>query len=126
MKDFGEHYYNEKEMNTLFDNAGFTDVNVKWCSFAHIDMIDPIFSLATRVEPFVEKRVPTAGIQYFCQCEKGVKKFPDSRTVPIYFLFRRSSTRSFFRIAASDAFSTPSFISSKLRTSVSTTFLTGV
>ncbi len=70
MKDFGEHYYNEKEMNTLFDNAGFTDVNVKWCSFAHIDMIDPIFSLATRVEPFVEKRVPQLAYNIFVSAKK--------------------------------------------------------
>ena len=38
----------------------------------------------------------------------------------------RLSTRCFFCIAASDARTTPSFISSKSRTSVSATFLTGV
>ncbi len=70
MRDFGEHYYNEKEMNTLFDEAGFTDVNVKWCSFAHIDMIDPIFSLATRVEPFVERRVPQLAYNIFVSAKK--------------------------------------------------------
>jgi ubiquinone/menaquinone biosynthesis C-methylase UbiE len=58
MKDFGEYYYDEDEMNSLFGNAGFTDITVKWCSFAHIDMIDPLFNLASKIEPFVEKRVP--------------------------------------------------------------------
>jgi ubiquinone/menaquinone biosynthesis C-methylase UbiE len=70
MKDFGEHYYNEKEMYSLFDNAGFGDVDVKWCSFAHIDMIDPIFSLATRVEPFVEKSVPQLAYNIFVSAKK--------------------------------------------------------
>lgn len=58
MKDFGEHYYNEEEMDTLFSQAGFSNITVKWCSFAHIDMIDPLFNLATKIEPFVERRVP--------------------------------------------------------------------
>jgi ubiquinone/menaquinone biosynthesis C-methylase UbiE len=58
MKDFGEHYYDEDEMNSLFSQAGFSDVDVSWCSFAHIDMIDPLYNFARKVEPFVEKRVP--------------------------------------------------------------------
>ncbi|MFA6226702.1 MAG: methyltransferase domain-containing protein [Methanoregula sp.] len=58
MKDFGEHYYDEDEMNSLFSQVGFSDVDVSWCSFAHIDMIDPLFNFARKVEPFVEKRVP--------------------------------------------------------------------
>jgi ubiquinone/menaquinone biosynthesis C-methylase UbiE len=70
MKDFGEHYYDEKEMNSLFDNAGFSDVSVKWCSFAHIDMIDPIFSLASKVEPFVEKSVPQLAYNIFVSAKK--------------------------------------------------------
>jgi SAM-dependent methyltransferase len=70
MKDFGEHYYNEKEMYSLFDNAGFSEVDVKWCSFAHIDMIDPIFSLATKVEPFVEKSVPQLAFNIFVSAKK--------------------------------------------------------
>lgn len=70
MKDFGEHYYDEKEMNTLFDNAGFCNVDVKWCSFAHIDMIDPIFSLASKVEPFVEKSVPQLAYNIFVSAKK--------------------------------------------------------
>ncbi len=70
MKDFGEHYYNEKEMCSLFDNSGFCDVDVKWCSFAHIDMIDPIFSIASRVEPFVEKSMPQLAYNIFVSAKK--------------------------------------------------------
>jgi ubiquinone/menaquinone biosynthesis C-methylase UbiE len=70
MKDFGEHYYDEKEMNALFDNAGFCNVDIKWCSFAHIDMIDPIFSLASKVEPFVEKSVPQLAYNIFVSAKK--------------------------------------------------------
>jgi len=58
MKNFGERYYDREEMHQLFTQAGFSDVRVKWCSFAHIDMIDPLFHLAQKIEPFVEKRVP--------------------------------------------------------------------
>ncbi len=58
MKNFGERYYNRKEMHELFSQAGFSEVQVKWCSFAHIDMLDPIFYLARKIEPFVEKCVP--------------------------------------------------------------------
>jgi ubiquinone/menaquinone biosynthesis C-methylase UbiE len=58
MKDFGEHYYDEEEMRQLFCNAGFCDVKISWCSFAHIDMVDPLFHLARRVEPFIERRIP--------------------------------------------------------------------
>ena len=58
MKNFGEHYYDERDMRDLFSGAGFEEIEVQWCSFAHINMIDPVFSLARRIEPFVEKRVP--------------------------------------------------------------------
>ena len=58
MKDFGEHYYDEQEMYDLFSRAGFCDVRISRCSFAHIDMIDPLFNLAQRVEPFIERRLP--------------------------------------------------------------------
>ncbi|HVP97378.1 class I SAM-dependent methyltransferase [Methanoregula sp.] len=58
MKDFGEHYYDENEMYELFSGAGFCDVKIGWCSFAHIDMGDPLFTIAQRVEPFIERRVP--------------------------------------------------------------------
>jgi ubiquinone/menaquinone biosynthesis C-methylase UbiE len=58
MKNFGERYYNRKEMQDLFTQAGFSEIQVKWRSFAHIDMLDPLFYLAQKVEPFVEKCVP--------------------------------------------------------------------
>ena len=58
MKDFGEKYYDKNEMISLFSDAGFSDVGVSWCSFAHIDMIDPLYNFARKVEPFIEKRVP--------------------------------------------------------------------
>jgi ubiquinone/menaquinone biosynthesis C-methylase UbiE len=58
MKNFGEHYYDRKEMKDLFYNAGFSDITVQWCSFAHIDMMDPLFLIAQKIEPFVERRVP--------------------------------------------------------------------
>jgi ubiquinone/menaquinone biosynthesis C-methylase UbiE len=58
MKNFGERYYDREEMHELFNHAGFSDIQVKWCSFAHIDMIDPLFFLAQKIEPFVEKCVP--------------------------------------------------------------------
>lgn len=70
MKNFGEHYFDENEMNGLFGNAGFTDVSVKWCSFAHIDMIDPLFHLAKKVEPFVEKRIPQLAYNIFVSAKK--------------------------------------------------------
>ena len=58
MKDFGEHYYDRLEMEELFTEAGFSEIIIKWCSFAHIDMIDPLFRLAQKMEPFVERSVP--------------------------------------------------------------------
>ena len=70
MKDFGEYYYNEKEMDELFSDAGYTDVRVRWCSFAHIDMIDPLFNLARKIEPFVEKRVPQLAYNIFVCAKK--------------------------------------------------------
>ncbi|MDD1693915.1 MAG: methyltransferase domain-containing protein [Methanoregula sp.] len=70
MKDFGEYYYNEEEMHELFSQAGFMDITVKWCSFAHIDMIDPLFNLATKIEPFVEKRVPQLAYNIFVSAKK--------------------------------------------------------
>jgi ubiquinone/menaquinone biosynthesis C-methylase UbiE len=70
MKNFGERYYNEEEMTRLFSDAGFSDIYVKWCSFAHIDMIDPLFSLASKLEPFVEKRVPQLAFNIFVSAKK--------------------------------------------------------
>lgn len=58
IRNFGEHYFNDEEMIELFTTAGFSDVQTKWCSFAHLDLIDPLFTLARRIEPFVERRLP--------------------------------------------------------------------
>jgi ubiquinone/menaquinone biosynthesis C-methylase UbiE len=70
MRDFGEHYYNEEEMVHMFTTAGFIDVRTKWCSFAHIDLIDPLFHLARKVEPFVESRLPQLAYNI---CVNGAK-----------------------------------------------------
>jgi ubiquinone/menaquinone biosynthesis C-methylase UbiE len=69
MKNFGERYYDREEMRDLFTRAGFSGIQVKWCSFAHIDMIDPLFHLAQKIEPFVEKRVPQLAYN-ICVCGK--------------------------------------------------------
>ena len=60
--DFGERYYTEEEMVGIFSDAGFTDVKAKRCSFAHHSLKEPIFDIARRVEPFIEKNVP--GLAY--------------------------------------------------------------
>jgi len=70
MKNFGEYYYNEEEMTHLFTDAGFTDISIKWCSFAHIDMIDPVFHLARKIEPFVERRIPQLAYNIFVSAKK--------------------------------------------------------
>jgi len=70
MRDFGEHYYNEEEMTTMFTTAGFTNIQAKWCSFAHIDLIDPLFHLARKVEPFIERRIPQLAYNI---CVNGTK-----------------------------------------------------
>jgi ubiquinone/menaquinone biosynthesis C-methylase UbiE len=58
MGDFGEHYYNEQEMEVLFVDAGFTDIAVQRCSFAHLNLATPLYDLAKKVEPFIEARMP--------------------------------------------------------------------
>jgi ubiquinone/menaquinone biosynthesis C-methylase UbiE len=60
--DFGERYYTEEEMARIFSEAGFVEVRAKRCSFAHHSLKEPIFHIARRVEPFIEKRVP--GLAY--------------------------------------------------------------
>jgi ubiquinone/menaquinone biosynthesis C-methylase UbiE len=60
--DFGERYYTEEEMTGIFSEAGFVDVKAKRCSFAHHSLKEPIFDIARRVEPFIERRVP--GLAY--------------------------------------------------------------
>jgi ubiquinone/menaquinone biosynthesis C-methylase UbiE len=56
--DFGEHYYSGSEMRELLTNAGFVDVSVKRCSFAHLNLADPLYDLAKKAEPFVEEKIP--------------------------------------------------------------------
>jgi ubiquinone/menaquinone biosynthesis C-methylase UbiE len=70
MGAFSEHYYAEHEIKDLFRGAGFTGIGVKRCSFAHINLAEPLYDLAKRVEPFVEKRLP-----YFAYniCASGTK-----------------------------------------------------
>ena len=58
MGDFGEHYYNEEEMEALLADAGFTGVSVQRCSFAHLNLATPLYDLAKKVEPFIEARMP--------------------------------------------------------------------
>ncbi len=67
---FDEHYYRPEEMADLFRAAGFIDICVRRCSFAHMGMADPIFSLARRVEPFVESTIPYLA---FNLCAAGKK-----------------------------------------------------
>jgi ubiquinone/menaquinone biosynthesis C-methylase UbiE len=70
IRDFGEHYYDEADMSEMFTSAGFIGIQTKWCSFAHIDLIDPLFNLARKVEPFVERRLPQLAYNI---CVKGMK-----------------------------------------------------
>lgn len=55
---FTEHYYSADEMYQLLDKAGYTDITIFRCSFAHFTFADPLFSIAKRVEPFIEEKVP--------------------------------------------------------------------
>lgn len=58
MRYFGEKYYSENEMTELFSEVGFTDIIVRRCSFAHINLIDPLYGIARKIEPFVEENLP--------------------------------------------------------------------
>ncbi|MDD1707296.1 MAG: class I SAM-dependent methyltransferase [Methanoregulaceae archaeon] len=58
MGSFGERYYDEQEIRALFEDAGFNDVQVKRCSFAHLNLVEPLFGIARKIEPFVEEKVP--------------------------------------------------------------------
>jgi len=55
---FTEHYYTAQEMQELFEAAGYTDISIFRCSFAHFTLSDPLFSIAKRVEPFIEEKIP--------------------------------------------------------------------
>jgi ubiquinone/menaquinone biosynthesis C-methylase UbiE len=58
MGAFGENYYGGREMKEMLADAGFSEIDVRKCSFAHLNLADPLFLLARKVEPFVEERVP--------------------------------------------------------------------
>jgi len=58
MGSFGEHYYTDGEIRGLFEDAGFAAIQVRRCSFAHLNLADPFFDLARKIEPFVEEKVP--------------------------------------------------------------------
>jgi ubiquinone/menaquinone biosynthesis C-methylase UbiE len=58
MGSFGENYYTDGEIRDLFECAGFDAVQVRRCSFAHLNLADPLFGIAKRIEPFVEEKVP--------------------------------------------------------------------
>lgn len=56
---FGERYYTPGEMIALLESAGFCDVSARKCSFAHLNLVDPLYSIARRIEPFVEEKIPS-------------------------------------------------------------------
>lgn len=56
--NFDERYYTNSELAGLLEDTGFADIEVSRCSFAHLKLADPIFSLARRVEPFIEENLP--------------------------------------------------------------------
>ena len=56
--DFNERYYTNGEIACLLEDAGFAEISVGRCSFAHLNLADPVFSLARKVEPFVEENLP--------------------------------------------------------------------
>lgn len=55
---FDEHYYSAKEMYDLLAQAGFEDIEIFRCSFAHFNMAGPLFMIAKKVESFIEDNVP--------------------------------------------------------------------
>jgi len=71
MGSFGERYYDDQEMQDLFEDAGFAGVQVRRCSFAHLNLADPFFGIARKIEPFVEEKVPRLAYNLLA---RGVKK----------------------------------------------------
>jgi ubiquinone/menaquinone biosynthesis C-methylase UbiE len=69
---FDEHYYTVDEMYTLLENAGFTDITIFRCSFAHFTFADPLFSIAKRVEPFIEEKIPYLAYNLIASGQKPV------------------------------------------------------
>lgn len=70
MGDFGERYYSREEMTGLLQAAGFTDIDVRKCSFAHLTLADPFFSIARMFEPFVEEKVPRLAYNLLARAER--------------------------------------------------------
>ncbi len=58
MGAFNEHYYSRDELFTLFSESGFSDIHIRKCSFAHLNLIDPLYDIARKIEPFVEENIP--------------------------------------------------------------------
>ncbi|NYT20896.1 MAG: methyltransferase domain-containing protein [Methanomicrobiales archaeon] len=71
MGSFGERYYDDSEMQDLLESAGFDEVQVRRCSFAHLNLADPFFGIARKIEPFVEERVPRLAYNLLA---RGVKQ----------------------------------------------------
>ncbi|MCX6694298.1 MAG: methyltransferase domain-containing protein [Methanomicrobiales archaeon] len=70
MGDFDERYYKEDEMYSLLTSAGFKDVQARRCSFAHLNLIWPFYSVAKWMEPFVEEKLPYLAYNI---CARGTK-----------------------------------------------------
>lgn len=68
---FGEHYYSDRQMLDLLSGAGFTDVKVHRCSFAHVNLKKPVFDVVRKAEPFVEKKLSYLA---FNVCASGKKE----------------------------------------------------
>lgn len=69
---FVEHYYSAEEMYRLLENAGYTNISIFRCSFAHFTFADPIFSIAKRVEPFIEEKIPYLAYNLIASGQKPV------------------------------------------------------
>jgi len=70
--DFGERYYSESEMTELISAVGFSDIRVRRCSFAHINLIDPLYGIARKIEPFVEENLPYLAYNLLASARKAV------------------------------------------------------
>lgn len=69
--DFGERYYTTAELVDLFSDAGLVDISCRRCSFAHINLSGPVYSLFRKMEPFVESHMPHFAYNI---CIKGRKE----------------------------------------------------
>lgn len=58
MGAFGERYYDRQEMARLLEGAGFSEVTIDRCSVAHLNLVDPLFDLARKLEPIIEEKIP--------------------------------------------------------------------